>query len=132
MLNGTLFLETLAGMDMGSTASVGPFASEAKSIDVKVTAAVVESVGMIRKDGVVPDVVLAALHALWCSLALYSFPSSLVLKPDGLMSLKCQREAPSKIVTLWKLVSVLVQLDLTFRYKSDLPTGNMQCACTNN
>lgn len=129
MLNGTLFLETLAGVDMGSTASVGPFASEAKSIDVKVTAAVVESVGMIRKDGVVPDVVLAAL---WCSLALYSFPSSLVLKPDGLMSLKCRREAPSKIVTLWKLVSVLVQLDLTFHYKSDLPTGNMQCACTND
>ena len=100
MLNGTLFLETLAGVDTGSTASVGPFASEAKSIDIKVTAAVVESVGMIGKDGVVPDVVLAALCALRRSLALYSFPSSLVLKPDALMSLKCQREAPSKIVTL--------------------------------
>ena len=89
MLNGTLFLETLAGMDMGSTASVGLFASEAKSIDVEVTAAMVESVGIIGKDGVVPDVVLAALRALQHSLALYSFPSSLVSKPDALTSLKC-------------------------------------------
>ena len=46
----------------------------------------VESVGIIGKDGVVPDVVLAALQH---RLALYSFPSSLVSKPDALTSLKC-------------------------------------------